>query len=317
MSRLKLLAPAGVLVLFCAWLLLKDPVALALHDRTPAAAPAAPDPADPEHWLIAPDAPPPSLWDAGWDIDLFLLPPRPRAWTAPGPVAPGDSAYAAQQARTLDALVPLLADAGTLYTPVLRLPSPVSEPGDWSLAAADLDAAVDHYFDKLNTGRAVAVLVPAGDHPLVPPLMATLADRTEIERARIVSVVMLDAAAGGPLEAALSGCTYGGPCPLRLDVRLAPGLAGRLAPQPPGGIHRLRLANPIATGTELAALRADWLDYLETSVPRPAEPLGGFETIEVAPVYTPDGERLDTAAPPAGSDTPENRAPAEAAAQDD
>jgi len=292
MSRLKILAPAGAILLLFAWILLKDALALAIQPAGATAPGPAPDYADPASWLSAPETPPPSLWEEGWDIDLFLLPALAKAWQAPGIIDPAAADYRAEQAETVAALMPALAATGPVYSPALRLPSPASVPGDWSPAASDLGAAIGHYFDTLNRGRALAILVPDGDQPLAGALKAALAGRSEIEQARIVAVIALGGA-DERVASPLAGCAYGPDCPLALPVSQAPDLLARLRPQPPGGVHPFRLDAPEAFGAELTALRADWLDRLEDGVPRPAEPLGGFETIEIAPVYTPDGERID------------------------
>ncbi|MEM7766277.1 MAG: hypothetical protein AAF253_02175 [Pseudomonadota bacterium] len=292
MSRLKVLAPLGVIALFVAWLLAKDPVALALNGSDPGLRPAAPDYAAEENWLVYPDTPPPTLWEAGWEVDLFVLPPHPKAWHPPGTIDAADPDYRLEQLEALAAIRSSLDIGSPIYTPALRLPSPADPSPDWSLAATDLAAALSYYFDTLNTGRALAVLIPEGDHPLVPALTAALDQRSDLDRARIVTLLALSDT-DHDLNAALSNCAYGTICPTRLDVTPRPSLLSQLGAQPPGGIHPLRADDPLALGATLLALKADWLAYLEAGIPKPAEPLGDFETIEVAPVYTPDGERVD------------------------
>lgn len=283
MWTLKYIAPLGAVALLSGWLLGKDAIGMAVMGMQPEVAAPAPDYGDTAMWLHYPGEPPASVWEGGWDVDLFLLPPWPKAWQPGGVIDPAGTGYRTLQADALDAILPALEATGPVYCPALRLPSPTT-PDDWSKAEADLERALDHYFDHANGGRALAVYgLPGSGLPgsgldgggLEAAVAKAVAARSDLEQARIVV-----------LGASLSDA----------GVESAAPFGHRLGAQPPGGVYPYRPRSPAGLETvtaTLAGLRADWLAHLEQNVPKPAEPLGDFETISVAPVHTADGERID------------------------
>ncbi|MEM0985281.1 MAG: hypothetical protein AAGJ32_03450 [Pseudomonadota bacterium] len=282
----------ALLIAVSLYAIAKNPIAMALNASAATSAPVAPDYAQTTSWITRPDTPPPSVWEAGWDVDLFLLPPWPKAWAAPGTIDPRDGAYRRAQTEALADIREAWPAEQAVYSPALRVPSPASRTPDWIAAQADLEAATETYFEDLNTGRAVAFVVPAGAGELIPALKAALAARSDLERSRVISITALGT--GDPaLDAALEGCSFGDGCPDTLPVHTAPTWRARVAPQPPGGVHPFRTDDRGALSSAYTSLKARWLSHLNENVSKPAEPLGDFETIGLAPIHTADGARID------------------------
>ena len=281
----RLIAGAG-LVCFLLWIV-HPSVLMWWHSRGDLPAAAAPDPASVDQWLAIPETTPDTVWASGWDIDVWVLPPRPRQWTAVGVQSPGAKPFASRQQDILADLQPYVSILGTLYAPAARLPSATSTLPNWSDAEDDTLAAFDHYWETMNNGRALVVAVPEGSEPLLPAMLETIDALPEMDRSRFAGVVKL----GQPKvsEFPLADCDDAPepPCTLTLPFSEPQSLSAFVVRGPPSGINGLRPINDADVRVRLDQHRGRILDWLETSVTKPAEPFGGFEVIETAPIRRP------------------------------
>lgn len=293
MTKLRwIFGTAALLLVLCLWLIAKDAVFTALTRDGPETSPAAPDPSSISGWLARPAAPPPAVWEGGWALDVFALPDGPDISHPRGSLAPTDEPVAQALARQNEPVVSRLSEVGPVYMPTLRLPSPAQAQPDWSLALQDTARGFTHYLDVDNRGRGFVLALPARAMPLLPALESVLAEATDLERDRFAGVILLSASdtEGGPIGAL---CSRSGvrPCPLSLDLSRPYGPLRLIVPHQPGQKPPLQAPDADretdAAATALLQYRDRALAYLDTHATRKAEPFGGFEEIEVAPVREP------------------------------
>ena len=250
------------------------------------------DYADPLSWAVRPAASPASVWEVGWRVDVMLLPSWPKAWHKTGDIPPMDMDYGLEQADALAAVLPALRQLGPVYAPRLRMPSPVSADPDWGAAAEDFAAAMDHYYLNENRGRGILLAVPGETLGLAPLAIEALEARQPLEKQRIAGVIIL-ADRDGPIPE--FPCPFGPDmaCPTVIDMPESPPALAWFGAMPPGGAHPRVPGNPDALEGKLAVTRAYYLDWLEKNAAKQAEPFGGFEVIDVAPISRPDGSRVE------------------------
>ena len=290
MKRLQIVLPALLVAALMAWFLFKDTAWQTFHEGGTVRTQQAPDYGNSAAWILRPDIPPPSVWEAGWAVDVFLLPPWPKAWTGPGTIAPDNADYRIEQADFLAAVLPALGSVGPVYSPAARLPAPMEDMPNWTDAQADAMAALEYYFENDNNGRAVALAVPEGSAPLIEALMGRLDRVGHREHARIVALIVLG---DGAMAETFAECGFGPSCPTRLPVQPSPAILTRLGAQPAGGVHPLGAVDEAGLSEILSNAHAEWINHLDENVPKPAEPFGAFESIEAAPVFRPGGAPVE------------------------
>ncbi len=311
MTRTRLIAGAVALVFGLGlWLLAKDPLLALFTGTGTQTVPTAPDPTQAGGWIARPAAAPPAVWEGGWALDVFALPDGPDISHPRGSLAPTDEPVAQALARQNEPVVSRLSEVGPVYMPALRLPSPAQAQPDWSLALQDTARGFTHYLDVDNRGRGFVLALPARAMRLLPALESVLAEATDLERDRFAGVILLSASdtEGGPIGAL---CSRSGvrPCPLSLDLSRPYGPLRLIVPHQPGQKPPLQAPDADretdAAATALLQYRDRALAYLDTHATREAEPFGGFEEIEVAPVREPGS----TAGRPSADRTPPDPTP--------
>lgn len=269
-----------VLLLICAlgvWLLLPG----WLSRGEPAHAPA-PDFSQSSGWIMAPGETPPAVWETGWAIDFFVLPPVPATLQRHGTVSTVDGeARTAIQAQTSE-ITNLLSQHGAVYMPALRMPSAAQRTPDYRPAATDLDSALRQYLDADNRGRAIVPVFLPGSGALAPTLANVLSSAPQNVSERVP--MLLQAGADLPEELGLLAPRI---TLETSDARTLPALA-RLpnAPAATGFADPQHAADTLGTAVE------DAYRHLDENVAPRAEPLGDFEVIEVSPIRRP-GETND------------------------
>ena len=260
-----LLGVAGLLLL-PNWLSRGDPVLAEAPDFT-----------QPSAWILTPDTLPPAVWEEGWAIDFFVLPPVPATLQRHGVVATLDEPARAAINRDTAALVALLEAHGAVYMPALRMPSASARAPDYTASSVDLIAAFRPYLEDRNRGRAIVPVILPGSSELLPELEAASDSATE----RLPLVIVLGSETTSDINLATET--------LVIETQAGsplPGIA-RLPNAPGSSIP----ADVAQSESDLAAAIQAVYARLE-NVPRRAEPLGGFEVIEATPIRRP-GETTD------------------------
>lgn len=280
----------ALVVTLLGWMAFKDMVWTSWVSRGGAPVARAPDPTQAGVWLVRPASPPPAVWERGWGIDVFMLPPRP-SLAADGPVISTSQDNLREQltART-EALADPLAGIGPIYVPSLRLPSPATHDPDWTLAQRDLETAFAAYLETNNRGRAVLVAVPPGSEPLLGALAIPIAEAPQKLKQRMAGLVHYSA--DGPVAPPeeICGPAIAQQCLVEIPVIQAKSPLAILAPRLPNASPAYEIASPVTARSALTVRRETVLAWLEKNGAREAEPLGGLETIEVAPIRRPGTE---------------------------
>lgn len=280
----------SVLVALLGWIAFKDSLWTAWVTRGPPAGAPAPDPGTAEGWLMRPRAKPAAVWDSRWAVDIFMLPARPGLASAEGPVAAGDADMRRHLAERTQTLAAPLANIGPVYVPWLRLPGAASRDADWSEARSDLVAALAAYLETDNRGRAILFAAPPGSEPLLSGLAEGLEAGSDRLSDRLGGIVHFSA--GSPLDPppGLCGPAIGENCVVTIPVSARRGALSFLSPQLPGAMPGFEIDAPASAGSALTVRRETILAWLERNAARPAEPLGGLEPIEVAPIRRPGSQ---------------------------
>lgn len=197
-----------------------------------------------ESWAVLPETQPAPVWEAGWETDVILL------------------TQTATARHTHEVYSAALSAAGPVYAPRLRQ----------SDFAADTGAALQHYVDTHNHGRAFVI---ASNHPL-PASVVPIINSDAMLRARFGGVLLLD----GQEIAFAPGVRAGSVCSDRFG-------AGEVCAEPVD----LRRENGdwVAAGeTPLeGSVLGGFEDWLNTSAPKLAPPLGDLEDIEIVEIRRP------------------------------
>lgn len=222
------------------------------------------DYAEPQSWAVRPGTPPPAVWEAGWDIDVLIL-------SADAATEPGESDTEERRiqasAKTLDSLSAAFTQIGPVYAPLLRRESMLT----------DTAAALEHYIDEDNRGRAFVV---ATDAPL-PSVFAEKLSADNLLRDRFAGVMTFgdsaDTAGFAPGTNMQDVCSrrYEGSetCTQAIELRRSG-------------------SGYAATGDNGAgdALVGGFTNWLHGNASKLAEPLGDFEEVEIVDIQkAPEG----------------------------
>lgn len=290
MKRWMVIVAALALVL--AWFGLKDVLWRASLSGMTSQAVRAPDYDSGQDWLARPEVPPVAVWQAGWDLDVVLVPPRSSVGSGPGEVSLDD----VKARRSIDTkagpLVGILSSAGPVYAPRIRAPSPFDREGDWSLAVTDFEAALEHYLAYDNHGRAFALAVPEDAAPLGASVWRMRGGMPETIQARFVGLIALGTSGHDPADLPLCG-DDAVPCQLVLAAHPRSHAIASLRPSLPGQSAALVIDDPVAADQALIDWHAGMLAHLENAVARPAEPIGDTEIVDIAPIRRP-GEATES-----------------------
>lgn len=282
----------AALVPLIAWFALKDLVYTAIIGGGPPSAPEALDYGDLASWAAHPETPPPGAWVSPWGVDAFVVASPPNIAHARGRIPAGlpeaTSDYAARVA-TLTAIVP---DTVAVYAPAYHAPSPAnSKSRNRDLVpevAEDLGAAFEAYLEQSNRGRAILIMATDASLPYADGLVERLQESDL--RDRFAGLVLFDASDLPVIErptVPICSPALEEAC-LQMVMLSTAGLPfGFLKPQLPdyrGDQAVIGRDEAAATLLSRTGMVSAWLDG---NAPKPAEPLGDFEEIEVAPIYRP------------------------------
>lgn len=221
--------------------------------------------AEAESWAVRPEAPPPAVWESGWDIDVVLV-------SAGAAIEPGEAETAGKRfqdsAKSLSDLSAAFAPIGPVYAPLLRR----------AKTSADLEAALRHYLAEDNRGRAFVIATDT----VLPDSFASSLAADPLLRDRFAGILTFGdtpQAAGfapGTNKADVCSRRYEAAetCTLTVDLRRTGGSYTISGDGPPGG-H----------------LVDGFTNWLHGNASKLAEPLGDLEEIEIIEIQmAPEGQ---------------------------
>ncbi|MEE9381410.1 MAG: DUF3089 domain-containing protein, partial [Hyphomonadaceae bacterium] len=278
-----------VLISIALWFGLKDWVYRTLYSMGEAEQAEALSYSDASNWALRPEAPPPGAWERPWGVDVYLLLPPSTSPARHGVIGTETASFAKDMERTTIVFADLLANAGPVYTPLYRQASPAllsrAQSQGTSAREADAKAAFAHYLSEDNRQRAILFAVAPGAEPLVPIITArTVTDPRMADR--IVGIVYFGT---GSDDVSIPPCSpvFEDDCLIRFNASTSAGWLSWLKPNLPVKRLRYRLGDNPDAAIMLSARSLAVSEWLDEHAPKPAEPLGDFETIEIAPIRRP------------------------------
>lgn len=243
----------------------------------PAPAPMATlDYTDYSNWAVFPTETPAPVWQDGWVADVFIIAPGARIKNTH---RADDQDILRARKKTVDniqGLLPNLAGIGTVYAPLLR-----ADASD-----TDIEAALAIYLNSFNKGRALViatdrginanVLLPISSNPTVRERFAGFlilsADSNDTQAAIIPSTG----------ENAAGGAQLCPPQSISDEEAKPPFCETVLNIERSSGTFSF-----VDTPLTDASILDGWMEYLRANVSPLAEPLGGFEEVEIIDVRRP------------------------------
>ncbi len=220
-------------------------------------------------WSVVPKEAPPAVWQAGWNIDVFLIDQAAELSARTGAQLDKREQQARLQGRSLEDAFSKL---GTVYAPLFREEA----------RNDDLTRAFQLYLKQQNRGRAFVIVAGAP----VPSGILDMLRSDAILRARFGGFYVLetdDLTPANALEASgvdagvTTGAAYcdahlvdDGTCIVPLQVSKSHGL--------------LTLAENSGLGADPAG---PFLAWLESNAQKIAEPLGDLEEVEIIDIRRP------------------------------
>jgi len=280
--------------LIVAWFGFKNPVYNLLKTSGAAEIPATLDYTSFEGWASQPETDTPGAWETPWGVDVFLVYPTPRKASGHGLMDANDAFAHASQVSLSEEIVAALPSDASIYVPKYRAVSNAKSAEDESLrqqGAEDLGSAFDAYLANVNRGRAI-MLVGVGDTaPLLTPILNRLQmEDLQIRFAGLVHITPNADETNAAFEALNCSPALDGACLQTVEAQMYRPIGDHLLPRLSNMRGHYNILDPLGTAAAIETQTKHVSDWLDTHAPKPAEPLFGFEAIEVAPVYRPGGD---------------------------
>lgn len=288
MTRLRLIL---ILVVIGAWFGLKDITYRSFFAGEILADQAAATYNDDNGWGVLPIETPPGAWMDPWGVDVFIIAPPSGASAGSGLVGDFDEDASREMTQHLLQIEKVFAPAGPSYGPIYRHPSAsaTSHTAGWDIAREDLTMAFERYLYTKNNMRGILLVSAPGTEELVPPLLTRIeSDPRLLERFSGV-VWLQDNETIPEIEVSCSPVMDGG-CSVIGAVKNDFRILNWVTPQMPRKSIFFNFADADVLGTKIAERNTKLSIWLDENAPKPAEPLGGLEdmeVVEVAPIRRP------------------------------
>ncbi len=223
------------------------------------------DYAAPESWAVRPETPPPAVWEAGWDIDAVIISTGASIETG---AAETEERRLLAAAKSLGTLSEVFASIGPVYAPLVRAGN----------AEADIAAALQHYIEEDNRGRAFVIATDTA----LPAFLAEMLAADSLLRDRFVGVLTFgetpDSAGFAP------GTNKADVCSRKFEREEGCTLAIELRKSGTNYSYS-------GEGTPGGALTSGFTNWLHDNASKLAEPLGDLEEVEIVEIQTaPEGQ---------------------------
>lgn len=278
-------------VLLAAWFGLKDVVFRSVFPgKTPSEQIAATYNGD-DGWAVIPVEPPPGAWLDPWGIDLYIIPPPSGAAAGKGLIGAFHAKAAEEMTKHAHKIEKALAPSGPSYSPIYRHPSASMRPkaNAWDVAHEDIAIAFERYLYTKNNMRGILLVSSPQTQDFVAPILARIeSDPRLLER--FSGVLWLQTNTTPPnMEVNCSPVMIGN-CDIVGIVQNTSSWLGWMLPRQPRKSVRFEFSDPEQLATQLTERNTKLSIWLDENAPKPAEPLGGFDDIEivdVAPIRRP------------------------------
>lgn len=246
----------------------------------------------PGHWLHRPETPPPPVWEAGWEIDFFVIPPAPQRLSSHGIVDPMDEDLRADQLSASTALIDALSDHGAVYMPSLRWPSPIADPpADLDATSADVLTSFETYLDTDNQGRAVIFVVQDNADDVLVEVSEAIGTRLLDVQSRVGGIAFV----GSPISdhyadfrwPRLCSSALGINCAFVISADPSTSFWASLLPQKPSLIANMEFWDADAPSYIVESHTRVILADLENNVAKTAEPLGELTFVDAPEIRRP------------------------------
>ncbi|MEO0465763.1 MAG: hypothetical protein AAF216_04415 [Pseudomonadota bacterium] len=244
----------------------------------------------PRSWLVRPTTPPSAVWEEGWAIDFFVVPPAPQTAQPRGAVDPTSTEFAAWQLDQKQPLLDALSPHGAIYMPAIRWHSPVAETSlDSSSVSDDLTSSFQSYLDRDNRGRAVIFVLPSNLQNLLLSLERAVEVGPNDTSSRMAGVLFVGPRGFPPTTIPVLVCSagLGDTCFLELAASQAPNSFEWLSVPLPYRIAPMSLDDIAESDRAIGAHVRAVLTDLENNVSKTAEPLEALEAVEIPTVRRP------------------------------
>ncbi|MEO0981769.1 MAG: DUF3089 domain-containing protein [Pseudomonadota bacterium] len=242
------------------------------------------------NWSVQPETQPPGGWERPWGLDVFLLPPPAGVSNSVGLTPIEDERVRASMDAAVAAFAEPAGSAGPVYAPYLRHPSAALPRDDAAelddAARADAIAAFQHYLTRYNRERAIMLVVLPGAESAAEAVIEFINIDSRLTQ-RFAGVALAAVGERAPRLRADCSELFDNACTFIAAAAAAPRPLGWLSPNLPGRAAALRPADPAALAGEFADRSTSLSVWLDENAPKPAEPLEGFEVIDVAPIRRP------------------------------
>jgi len=275
-----------------AWFLFKDLAFAAWVGRGEPIQPQALDYAETASWAKRPDVLPEGAWQTPWGVDAFVIVSPPDMAATSGWVsATSEDSRSGFDERVSGVAATLPPEMG-LYAPAFHFASAATGRAGTNRLQSEIETALvdafSAYLENDNRGRAIKLVVTDRSLPLANAVLARLQE--DDLRNRFAGLIVLD---GQKLsESTLPRvplCSPGATpsCVAQFDLEVQGPTLPFLLPSLPGWRGTETIVDARTVRAEIADRSAAVSQWLDNNAPKPAEPFGDFEEIDIAPIYRP------------------------------
>lgn len=290
-----------LLIALAAWFGLKNTAYSILISRGEVSNPAPLDYTSFDGWASQPDETPPGAWETPWGIDLFVIYPAPRINSVFGLIDAQDALEHPSHVALEAEIRAALPAAANVYVPKYH---PLSTTSDVAVSHAGgvlvgetLAYAFEQYLNNTNRGRGVLVVAVGDADESMRPLLGRLRADDLVHRFAGFVHFTANADAANGFDELRCSPALAGACYQSVAMTEQRPIGDYLLPRLPGLRGVLTVIDPEGTGAAIDAQMAQVSAWLDEHTPKPAEPLFGFEAIETAPIYRPNGDALEPVDP--------------------
>jgi hypothetical protein len=290
----------AALIALAAWFGLKNPIYNMALTRGDIHTPPQPDYTLAAGWADQPAQTPPGAWETPWGVDIFLVYPAPRLNAPHGRIDADEALVHPSHAKLAAEIRAALPADAVVYVPKVRPVSAAtsSQTGPTN-AADDVIAAFDAYLGNTNRERAIMLVAIGSANASIAPLLVRLSE--DELRDRFAGFVHFstddDANTEGLYPDLKCSPSLGGACFQSVLLDSKRPITDHLLPRLPNMRAEYSVLDPEGTAAAVAVQQETVSSWLDANAPKPAEPLFGFEAIEAAPIYRPNGEAIGAADP--------------------
>ncbi|MEL7130587.1 MAG: hypothetical protein AAGK23_13675 [Pseudomonadota bacterium] len=282
------------------WFGLKDIVYRSILSANTSASVAPLDYTQRSAWAYFPEEEPAGAWETPWGVDIFLIGPPTGMASVPGLVDATQETALSKYNSAIDEVLPGIPADIPVYAPLYHSPSAIHAPGQTDdiieqIVSKGLDAAFETYLDTRNRQRGIILVVDDRAQPFTAPISEKLTSEALIVRFG-GRIILGDVERTEGSNACSPARTDG--CEAYISMKSLGNPLRFLAPRLPGETSPRRLLSPDSVSASILEQVDQLSTWLDENAPKPAEPLGDFEEIEIAPLYRPgDSDPIDQSDP--------------------